>query len=317
MTDLSSVWGRRRSVRTGHRPGQKRREGARPRRPPPTRPSRTSPHSSTLKAERATFRCAWRCRTRRQAQARDVRPSRNCQLAGSRGGSHRAGLWSSTTAPAASCCPGQGKDDFEPREVTPAQRSDNCVEDHSGRARAAAGRCLPNFLIDAESNLGGRGWAWPCHAGHNIPAKGGYGGHRRQFRQGTRSTRRPLRGRPRLTAPSKHRPESRTLTLNHGPVASPQMGRRMTMEFPGDAMLAVRRPEACHRFLRVRERQPGEYVVTSITGASPPRPASPQLTPHAGHWTGTPSRQNHPMVRGNPFLSCSPHCSSSSAASTP
>ena len=78
-----------------------------------------------------------------------------------------------------------------------------------------------------------------------------------------------------------------TLSLNHGPVPTLKWPP-MTMEFKAAnaSLLTGLKPGQVVRFEFV-ERQPGEYVVTSITGASPARPAPPApsaaATSHSGH----------------------------------
>ena len=76
----------------------------------------------------------------------------------------------------------------------------------------------------------------------------------------------------------------------------------------GGQRLAARRPEGRARPCASEfvERQPGEYVVTSITGASPALGAA--CTQCGGHLAlrplseGRHALQNHPVVRQNPFL---------------
>jgi Cu/Ag efflux protein CusF len=82
-----------------------------------------------------------------------------------------------------------------------------------------------------------------------------------------------------------------TLSLNHGPVPTLKWPA-MTMEFKAAnaSLLSGLKPGQAVRFEFV-ERQPGEYVVTSIAGPcparrrrpSPPRRPRSRPTSHSGH----------------------------------
>jgi len=148
----------------------------------------------------------------------------------------------------------QGAGRFEPREVKLGSRSDNYVEVLDGVKDGDKVVVAANFLIDAESNLkaavGGFGNAVPA-AASKAP------GHQAEG-----------------TVDSIDAKEG-TISLNHGPVASLKWPA-MTMEFKvaNAALLKDLKPGAQVAFEFV-ERQPGEWVITSVK----PLAASP----HAGH----------------------------------
>ena len=177
---------------------------------------------------------------------------------------------------------------FEPREVELGGRGEDFVEVVKGVREGEPVVVAANFLIDAESNLkaviGGMGG----HAGHGSPAKGSDGAT-------TAGTGAP--------AAVGHRadgsvdaidPKALTVSINHGPVPSLKWPA-MTMEFKAAnaSLLNGLKPGQPVAFEFV-ERQPGEYVVTSIAATpatgSPPGatiPASPAshtgAKPHSGH----------------------------------
>jgi Cu(I)/Ag(I) efflux system membrane fusion protein len=181
---------------------------------------------------------------------------------------------------------------FEPREVEVGARSDNYVEILKGVRDGEQVVVAANFLIDAESNLkavvGGLGG----HAGHGSPAKGADTAASSAAPATAATPPAPA------TTPSAvgHKAEGTvdgidlkagTLSLNHGPVASLKWPA-MTMEFKAAnaSLLTGLKPGQAVRFEFV-ERQPGEYVVTSIGASSPARPAPPAssaaATSHSGH----------------------------------
>jgi Cu(I)/Ag(I) efflux system membrane fusion protein len=162
---------------------------------------------------------------------------------------------------------------FEPRDVELGARGENFVEIVKGVSDGEQVVVAANFLIDAESNLkaaiGGMGAAAaaaPAAVGHQ--AEGSVDSIDLQ---------------------------AGTLSLNHGPVASLKWPA-MTMEFKAAnaALLAGLKPGQAVSFEFV-ERQPGEYVVTSIgaaprTGGAAPAPTKPAApssgagsTSHSGH----------------------------------
>ena len=178
----------------------------------------------------------------------------------------------------------QGEGRFEPREVKLGARSDSNIEVIEGVKEGERVVVAANFLIDAESNLkaavGGFG-----HSAHGAAPKAGAESEK--------------------TAPaakgSSHRADGTvdsvdakagTVSLSHGPVDSLKWPA-MTMEFKAanDTLLQALKPGAMVTVEFV-ERQPGEWVITSVKpmamGAAAPAsaPASapaPAANPHAGH----------------------------------
>jgi Cu(I)/Ag(I) efflux system membrane fusion protein len=149
---------------------------------------------------------------------------------------------------------------FEPREVRLGGRSDNYVEVLDGVKEGEQVVVAANFLIDAESNLkaalAGFGAAAPASApaATTAPASSGH------------------------QAAGKIEEidaQAGTLSISHGPVASLKWPA-MTMEFKlaNNALAGQLKPGAQVAFEFV-ERQPGEWVITSIKPAAAPA--------HAGH----------------------------------
>jgi Cu(I)/Ag(I) efflux system membrane fusion protein len=144
---------------------------------------------------------------------------------------------------------------FEPREVTIGARGENHVEVLKGVKAGEQVVVAANFLIDAESNL--KAVMAPAAIGHK--AEGTVDGV--DLKTGT-------------------------LSLNHGPVPTLKWPA-MTMEFnaANASLLNGLKAGQAVRFEFV-ERQPGEYVVTSIA-AAPAKPAPPAAsagaTSHTGH----------------------------------
>jgi len=172
---------------------------------------------------------------------------------------------------------------FEPRAVELGGRGENYVEVIKGVADGEQVVVAANFLIDAESNL--------------KAAVGGLGG---QTGQGSApKVAEGIASGPPAPAPAApavgHKAEGSvdsvdlkagTLTLNHGPVATLKWPS-MTMEFKAAnaSLLNGLKPGQAVRFEFV-ERQPGEYVVTSLTAA--PVLAKPGARPAAA--TGSHTR---------------------------
>ncbi|HJV62046.1 MAG TPA: efflux RND transporter periplasmic adaptor subunit [Albitalea sp.] len=141
---------------------------------------------------------------------------------------------------------------FEPREVQTGARSDNYVEVRSGVREGEQVVVAANFLIDAESNLkaaiGGLGapGAAPAAAASSSAAVG-------------------HRGQGKVEAIDA---QAGSVTLNHGAIAT--LGwPAMTMEFKvaHAGLLQGLKPGAPVAFEFV-ERQPGEWVITSIEPAA-------------------------------------------------
>ncbi|MBL8318400.1 MAG: efflux RND transporter periplasmic adaptor subunit [Burkholderiaceae bacterium] len=173
---------------------------------------------------------------------------------------------------------------FEPREVDLGSRADNYVEVLKGVRDGEQVVVAANFLIDAESNLKAAVGGLGGHSGHGSPAKG----------SGS-----PPQGGPAAAGTVGHAAagtvegvdlKAGTVNIDHGPVASLKWPA-MTMEFKAanTALLnGLRRGQAVN--FEFVERQPGEYVVTSIVqsagaaraGAAPSTPAAGKTT-HSGH----------------------------------
>ena len=148
---------------------------------------------------------------------------------------------------------GEGR--FEPREVKLGARSDNYVEVREGVKEGEQVVVAANFLIDAESNLkaaiGGLASAAPA-----APSAQGLVGHKAEGSVDSVDLK------------------SGTLSLNHGAIASLKWPA-MTMEFKAanPSLLKDLKPGTAVSFEFV-ERQPGEWVVTSIApAAAKSRPA--------------------------------------------
>lgn len=185
---------------------------------------------------------------------------------------------------------------FEPREVDIGGRGENYVEILKGVKDGEQVVVAANFLIDAESNLKAVVGGFGSHAGHGSPAKGADAAASGGVAMAPAAAPAPA---PAPTAIG-HKAEGTidgidlkagTLSLNHGPVPTLKWPA-MTMEFKAAnaSLLNGLKAGQAVRFEFV-ERQPGEYVVTSIaaaTGAAPPsKPPAPAAstpaTSHSGH----------------------------------
>jgi Cu(I)/Ag(I) efflux system membrane fusion protein len=146
---------------------------------------------------------------------------------------------------------GEGR--FEPREVKTGARGDNYVEVRDGLKEGEQVVVAANFLIDAESNLkaafSGMGAA-PASAASAPAAGAPSAGHRGQ---GTVDSIDAKAG---------------TVSLNHEAIASLKWPA-MTMEFKAanPSLLQGLKPGMAVSFEFV-ERQPGEWIVTSIAPAA-------------------------------------------------
>ena len=168
---------------------------------------------------------------------------------------------------------------FEPREVELGARAENYVEVIKGVRDGELVVVAANFLIDAESNL--------------KAAVGGLGGHAAHgSAQKDTPTPAPTGAAP-ASAVVGHKAEGSvdavdlkagTVSLNHGPVASLRWPA-MTMKFKSansGLLSGLKRGQAVS--FEFVERQPGEYVVTSITAATPPAArASAAGSSHSKH----------------------------------
>ena len=157
----------------------------------------------------------------------------------------------------------QGEGRFEPRNVRLGARSDNYVEILEGVKEGEQVVVSANFLIDAESNLKAAVSGFSAAPGQSATKAAGHQA------EGTVDGIDVKAG---------------TLMLNHGPVASLKWPA-MTMEFKtaNEALFKALQPGA-RVAVEFIERQPGEWVITSVKplaqGASAPASAA---NPHAGH----------------------------------
>ncbi len=172
---------------------------------------------------------------------------------------------------------GEGR--FEPREVELGARAENYVEVLKGVRDGEPVVVAANFLIDAESNLKAAVGSLGGHAGHGSPAAG----------SPTAASAPPAAPQAKA-APVGHKAEGTvdgvdakngTLSLNHGPVAALKWPA-MTMEFKAAnaSLLSGLKPGQAVRFEFV-ERQPGDFVVTSIAPAGPAPDTAPRARPAA------------------------------------
>ena len=185
---------------------------------------------------------------------------------------------------------GEGR--FEPREVELGARAENYVEVLKGVRDGEPVVVAANFLIDAESNLKAAVGTLGGHAGHGSPATGG-----------TAPAVPTKPDQPMPPAVVGHKAEGTvdsidtkngTLSLRHGPVATLKWPA-MTMEFKAAnaSLLNGLEPGQAVRFEFV-ERQPGDFVVTSIAPSAGVLNVAPQAKPavpaasagpstHSGH----------------------------------
>ncbi len=179
---------------------------------------------------------------------------------------------------------------FEPREVDIGGRGENHVEILKGVKDGEQVVVAANFLIDAESNLKAVVGGFGSHAGHGSPAKGADAAASGGVAMAPAVALAPASAPPSIG----HKAEGTvgginikagTLNLNHGPVLTLKWPAMM-MEFKAAnaSLLSGLKAGQAVRFEFV-ERQPGEYVVTSIAAAAPPtKPPTPATsTPAASH----------------------------------
>ena len=158
---------------------------------------------------------------------------------------------------------GEGR--FEPREVKLGARSDSNVEITDGVNEGERVVVAANFLIDAESNL--------------KAAVGGFGNSGKAEQAGTKAASHHAEG----TVEDVDE-KARTISLNHGPVASLKWPA-MTMEFAlANAALLPKLKPGTRVAVEFVERQRGEWVITRVTplGAAAPAAASSKNS-HDGH----------------------------------
>jgi RND family efflux transporter MFP subunit len=177
---------------------------------------------------------------------------------------------------------------FEPRDVELGARTDNYREVLKGVSDGEQVVVAANFLIDAESNLKAAVGGLGGHSGHGSSAKGAGG-----VSQAGPSSKAGSVGHAARGTVDRVDPKAGTVSLNHGPVPSLKWPA-MTMEFKAanaSLLNGVKQGQAvAFEFV---ERQPGEYVVTSIARAPAGNadPGAPASTPpasaagksHSGH----------------------------------
>ncbi len=175
---------------------------------------------------------------------------------------------------------------FEPREVEIGARGESFVQILKGVSDGEQVVVAANFLIDAESNLKAVIGGFGGHAGHGSPAKGTAAPAPAGVAAATAAS---AVGNQADGTVDGLDLKAGTLTLNHGPVASLKWPA-MTMEFKAAnaGLLNGLKPGQAVHFEFV-ERQPGEFVVTSITTKPKPlpKPAAPAASTgqatHSGH----------------------------------
>jgi RND family efflux transporter MFP subunit len=181
---------------------------------------------------------------------------------------------------------------FEPREVEVGGRGGTYVEIVKGVAEGEQVVVAANFLIDAESNLRAAVGGLGGHSGHGSPAKGASPDAAAVPFSPSVSPSRAAVGHKADGTVDSVDAKAGTLSLSHGPIATLKWPA-MTMEFKSAnaALLTGLKPGQAVTFEFV-ERQPGEYVVTSIkptprTRAAPPTPATSTSgstkSGHSGH----------------------------------
>jgi Cu(I)/Ag(I) efflux system membrane fusion protein len=145
---------------------------------------------------------------------------------------------------------------FQPRDVKIGARAENYVEVQEGIKEGEQVVVAANFLIDAESNLkaaiGGLGTGAAPAAAPNMPAASGPAGP-------------AIVGHKAEGTVDGVDAKAGTVSLNHGAIPSLKWPA-MTMEFKvaNPSLLKDLKPGASVSFEFV-ERQPGEWVITSLT----------------------------------------------------
>lgn len=183
---------------------------------------------------------------------------------------------------------------FEPRQVEVGARGQNHIEVVKGVAEGEQVVVAANFLIDAESNLKAAVGGLGGHAGHGSPAAGA-APDAAQVTVATAATPPPRAGVGHKADGTVDGVDIKggTLTLQHGPVATLKWPA-MTMEFKAanaGLLAGLKRGQAVT--FEFVERQPGEYVVTSIIPApraatgiavpAPPASGPTKKNAHSGH----------------------------------
>jgi len=159
---------------------------------------------------------------------------------------------------------------FEPREVKLGARSDSYIEVLEGVKESEQVVVAANFLIDAESNLQAV-----------VSGMGGAGGNSESIV--APATKPTSAGHQAEGSVDSVDAKAGSVTLNHGPVASLKWPA-MTMEFKvaNPSLLDGLKPGLAVAFEFV-ERQPGEWVITSIKPLARETAETTPAGPHAGH----------------------------------
>jgi len=156
---------------------------------------------------------------------------------------------------------------FEPREVKLGARSDSYVEVLEGVKEGEQVVVAANFLIDAESNLKAAVGGLGGNSGNTVApaAKPAAAGHQAEGSVDSVDAK------------------AGTVSINHGAVATLKWPA-MTMEFKvaNASLLNGLKPGLAVAFEFV-ERQPGEWVITSIKPAARGKASTAAADPHAGH----------------------------------
>jgi membrane fusion protein, copper/silver efflux system len=170
----------------------------------------------------------------------------------------------------------KGEGRFEPREVKLGARSDANIEIIEGVKEGEPVVIAANFLIDAESNLKAAvgGFGHSAHGAATSPGKE------------TETAQPAAKGASHHAEGTVAEMDSKTgtVSISHGPIESLKWPA-MTMEFKvaNDALLKDLKPGAMVDAEFV-ERQPGEWVITSVKpmamGSMAPAAGA---NPHAGH----------------------------------
>jgi Cu(I)/Ag(I) efflux system membrane fusion protein len=147
---------------------------------------------------------------------------------------------------------------FEPREVKTGARSDNYVEVREGLGAGEQVVVAANFLIDAESNLKAVVAGLGTRAGHGSPAAAAASAT-------SQSSAVSYQGEGKVTAVDVN---AATVTLNHGAIPALQWPpMAMAFKVANAGLLQGVAPGANVTFEFV-ERQPGDWMITSIKPAS-------------------------------------------------
>ncbi len=147
---------------------------------------------------------------------------------------------------------------FQPREVKLGARSDSYVEVLDGVKEGDLVVVTANFLIDAESNLKAAVSGFASAELATAPTADATGA------QGQANAKKSVVHRAEGTVDSVDTKEG-TISLNHGPVASLKWPA-MTMEFKAanPSLIQALKPGA-KVAVEFVERQPGEWVITTVT----------------------------------------------------